>query len=134
VDSFACACSSALILDDQTSAIWFSHRQVGHGLRFLLDIGYDWKSTEREEAQSSASAVDLLRAGEAITLVADVRMGGLSIMARGDSPTLKPNRLARPITPPIREGAVFWADGCGRTPPLTPSAFHRLTTLTLQRA
>src|ERR1035441_4361302 len=40
---------------------------------------------------------------------------------------------------PIRESAVFWSDWCVRTPPLTrrtglPSAFHRLTTGTLQRA
>jgi hypothetical protein len=40
---------------------------------------------------------------------------------------------------PIRERAVFWSDWCIRTPPLTrrtglPSAFHRLTTGTLQRA
>jgi len=40
---------------------------------------------------------------------------------------------------PIRESAGFWSDWCVRTPPLTrrtglPSAFHRLTTGTLQRA
>ena len=40
---------------------------------------------------------------------------------------------------PIRESAVFWSDWCVRTPPQTrrtglPSAFHRLTTGTLQRA
>ena len=43
------------------------------------------------------------------------------------------------LTRPIRESAVFWSDWCVRTPPLTrrtglPSAFHRLTTGTLQRA
>lgn len=43
------------------------------------------------------------------------------------------------LTRPIRESAVFWSDWCVRTRGLTrrtglPSAFHRLTTGTLQRA
>ena len=53
------------------------------------------------------------------------------------------NRIAfegwQPLARPIREIAIFWSDWCVRTPPLTrrtglPSAFHRLTTGTLQRA
>src|SRR5665647_1642042 len=45
----------------------------------------------------------------------------------------------RTLARPIRESAVFWSDWCVRTPALTrrtglPSAFHRLTTGTLQRA
>src|ERR1035437_4987768 len=47
--------------------------------------------------------------------------------------------VAGDLARPIRESAVFWSDWCVRTPPLTrrtglPSAFHRLTTGTLQRA
>src|ERR1035437_9094254 len=47
--------------------------------------------------------------------------------------------ILRGLARPIRESAVFWSDWCVRIPPLTrrtglPSAFHRLTTGTLQRA
>src|SRR5215831_16001962 len=45
-----------------------------------------------------------------------------------NSPKLKPNRLARPVSLLFVRERFFWVDGCGRTPPLTrrtesPSAF-----------
>ena len=63
---------------------------------------------------------------------------GIAVTVRSEFPNEVPRKL-RQLARPIRESAVFWSDWCVRTPPLTrrtglPSAFHRLTTGTLQRA